>query len=61
MICFFDSCLLQDSTQLKMDKLVALMMEEEKVEPSEQFVRILQSLDPSEVGNQYSNGNCKVE
>ena len=41
-----------------MDKLVALMMEEEKVEPSEQFVRILQSLDPSEVGhiwNQYLN------
>ena len=48
----------QDSAQSKMDQLVALMMEEEKIEPSEQFVRILQNLDPSEVGriwNQYSN------
>ena len=34
-----------------MDQLVALMMEEEKTEPSEQFIRILQGLDPTEVGN----------
>ena len=33
-----------------MDQLVNLLMEEEKREPSQQFVRILQSLDPTEVG-----------
>ena len=34
-----------------MDQLVAHMMEEEKTEPSEQFIRILQGLDPTEVGD----------
>ena len=33
-----------------MDQLVALMMEEEGVEPSEQFSNILRTLDPVEVG-----------
>ena len=34
-----------------MDQLVALMMEEEETEPSEQFIRILHTLDPAEVGD----------
>ena len=33
-----------------MDQLVALMMEEQGVEPSEQFSSILRTLDPVEVG-----------
>ena len=37
------------SAQYKMDQLVSLMMEEDKIEPSEQFVTVLQTLDPVEV------------
>ena len=37
------------SAQYKMDQLVSLMMAEDKIEPSEQFVTVLKTLDPSEV------------
>ena len=37
------------SAQNKMDQLVSLMMEEDKIEPSEQFVTVLETLDPAEV------------
>ena len=37
------------SAQHKMDQLVSLMMEEDKIEPSEQFDAVLKSLDPAEV------------
>ena len=37
------------SAQYKMDQLVSLMMEEDKIEPSEQFVTALKTLDPVEV------------
>ena len=37
------------SAQYKMDHLVSLMMAEDKIEPSEQFVTVLKTLDPAEV------------
>lgn len=37
------------SAQHKMDQLGSLMMEEDKIEPSEQFVTVLKTLDPAEV------------
>ena len=37
------------SAQYKMDQLVSLMMAEDKIEPSEQFVSVLKTLDPAEV------------
>ena len=37
------------SAQYKMDQLVSLMMAEDKIEPSEQFVAVLKTLDPAEV------------
>ena len=37
------------SAQYKMDQLVSLMMAEDKIEPSEQFVSVLKTLDPVEV------------
>ena len=37
------------SAQYKMDQLVSLMMAEDEIEPSEQFVTVLKTLDPAEV------------
>ena len=37
------------SAQYKMDQLVSLMMAEDKIEPSEQFVTVLKTLNPAEV------------
>ena len=37
------------SAQHKMDQLVSLMMAEDEIDPSEQFVTVLKTLDPAEV------------
>ena len=38
-----------ESAQYKMDQLVSLMMAEDEIDPSEQFVTVLKTLDPVEV------------